>query len=58
LKFLFDEVVPNELEAPMPKAMEAARAIARKHLLEYLALADVSGLFTGLAPFGCESNLM
>ena len=52
LKFLFDEVVPNELEAPMPTALEAARATARKHLLEYMALVDVSGLFAGLAPVG------
>ena len=52
LKFLFDEVVPNELEAPMPTALEAARATARKHLLEYMAVVDVSGLFAGLAPVG------
>ncbi len=56
LKFLFDEVVPNELEAPMPKALEAARATARTHLLEYMALADLSGLFAGLAPLGTENS--
>jgi hypothetical protein len=38
LNLLFDQIVPDELQAPLPGALQAVQALAKKQYLIYGAL--------------------
>ncbi|MGF6905430.1 sulfatase-like hydrolase/transferase [Paraburkholderia sp. GAS348] len=42
-ELLFNELVPNELEAPLPNALQAVHATAQAAFLAFLALSENSG---------------
>lgn len=48
LNFLFDDVIPNELKAPLPAAYQDAQAKALEALLKYEKIADRQSIATAL----------
>jgi len=50
LRVLFDELIPDELLAPVPPSLEDAARQARDALMRYLAEARSASTFAGLAP--------